>query len=293
MNITISLVGTSIDVTRTQRKGLASLAVINHNLLGKLYVYFSKRKSTHLECTEPEEVDFLKEINPRILHIKTPFSTNKLKTLGLEPGMFVILGGTGSGKSTLVQELMNENQGEKKLVIHAEPLSHPAIDPQYDKDPVYTSAAEYLLAEFAKFLFSDEDILFIDSFREFNYMSGGGTGKGGTNMGLFAELTKLSNLAAQFGKHVIGVHNPLAVDPEIERFLLSNMESSMPGVIHLPEVGKAKVVMRGVLYPTREAHETTIRVDTGRSAPSHLVLELGNDKTLPFSYATFNTSRLK
>lgn len=116
----------------------------------------------------------------------------------------------------------------------------------------------------ADFLLSDRKVCVVDSLRSFIYdNSVGGTAAGGMDAYLPIQLTALSNVASQFGKHIIVTINPMmpaATEEERGKFydLQKRIESSVPTVMTSTASRTLVITMRGPSSPSSQNVSYTV-----------------------------------
>lgn len=168
-------------------------------------------------------------------------------------GMGVFVGLSGMGKTLLMSyshEALTQNKVKSKMIRFCEPELFPegmtsqeihvgeqGIPPILD--------ANVLLDVVADALVGPSKTIFIDSFREVVYAGGGGaTGKGGINMGIFAQLTKWSVLASMLNKSLNVAFNPLTTDVDAIALLKEAMTGSVMTVYYLSDLGQVRMQSR-------------------------------------------------
>lgn len=150
-------------------------------------------------------------------------------------GVHVIAGGSKSGKTTLLNRMMDEvdmiHNATMPRIIYLEPAFNSIMSPSQ----LYDTLAGYLLHP-------EHMVIAIDSLRAFVYTAASGaTGKGGVNMAIFSHLTALDNVARALGKAVIITLNYLLDDDSLQatlnNALIGSVTSAMltkdPGVFEL------------------------------------------------------------
>jgi energy-coupling factor transporter ATP-binding protein EcfA2 len=142
-------------------------------------------------------------------------------------GLMVIMGQTGSGKTTLLEKgiLPGLLDTQPQYYKFFEELDLPSMDG--DAAECLLSAEEFMIR---MHLFLDDDnsnVLAIDSLRWFVYSGRGATGSGGTNMSMYADLTRLDQWAHERNKLIIVLINPLAVKDDVYANLADNIRSGV------------------------------------------------------------------
>jgi hypothetical protein len=207
-------------------------------------------------------VDRLQERRQSRFVIPLPTRTND--ELVVAGGVIAIIGGTAAGKTVLL------NQGILPSFQHTEHYT-------YMEDPIYArtllvGTPHSLLAHIAHYVAiaamgGQVPVIAADSFREFMYLAGEGTGEGGLNMNIPVQITALSNLLEQVGILMFATINPL-LDSESrqDQFLrlVRNFEASATGtlMVQLNTQSNERVLSwstRGRLNPTRPVGSGIVR----------------------------------
>lgn len=179
----------------------------------------------------------------------------------LDSGITAVLAQTQWGKTTftsrdLVPSLAASIPDE---MIDYISFLEPIEDLSFDEAPVqvhWIANHSELFRTLVDFLLSSRRVCVIDSLRSFIYDSSvGGTAAGGMDAYLPIQLTALSNLAAQLGKHVIVTINPMmpaGTDEERGKFidLQKRIESSVPTVMTSNASRSLAITMRGPSSPS-------------------------------------------
>lgn len=143
--------------------------------------------------------------------------------LHLAPGAGVILGKPGAGKTLFSNALRARNERVRVLRFR-EPESDSLLSEQ---------EAVAVLRTFLEG--SDADVLFVDSLRTTFYSTGGATGRGGVNMGIFSLLTAYDIIARQCGKVILFALNPMTTDDAAIEFYLEACRGSVTHTFDAPE----------------------------------------------------------
>lgn len=154
------------------------------------------------------------------------YAVNLVKgQFNLYPGLGVIYGASGAGKTQLLNfvfKTLKDNKIKARKIMFNEP------DLLVSERSAAIVSEDQLLHEVAKFLISDDEILFIDSIRTFIYsVAGGATGKGGVDMTMYTRLTELSILAQLLGKSINVVFNPISADDAV----VQNIKEAVKGSV--------------------------------------------------------------
>lgn len=159
--------------------------------------------------------------------VEYPMSFGDL-VLPCAPGVVVVFGGTGSGKTTILDKAIAKGLGDSsvdyKRILH---LEDGAVD------QVMSATDETLFYQILTFLHNqDERIILIDSISEwFTRSDGGNTGKGGVNTRIAFDLRVLNYAALQTGKVIIVALNPGARDAEVKASLIDDLAASVRLVV--------------------------------------------------------------
>jgi len=173
----------------------------------------------------------------------------KGSTLKLPPGVTMIIGRSGSGKTALALSRMNALNDNTIYARFGEPL-----DRRFALELATVGADEGLflhqheakLAEqIARFLFADDlSVMIIDSLRYLVYAGGGATGKGGVNMSLFADISFLDVVAARRGKSLVIIINPLTDDDAAYKNIVEAAVGSVAALIDVESPNRIKYTSR-------------------------------------------------
>lgn len=166
-------------------------------------------------------------------------NTIKLTTrqqIELPPGVTIILGRSGSGKTKLAMGHMTALNDQVIYARHGEPLDKYFVA-QLAGNPAEAGISLLpfevdVAAMIGRFLFQDgSDVLIIDSLRHLVYAGGGATGKGGVNMTLFSNLSYLDVVVNLRGKSLIVVINPLTDDDAAYKSIVEAAAGSVSALI--------------------------------------------------------------
>jgi len=124
------------------------------------------------------------------------------ETLKLSSGAGVVLGQANAGKTLLSNTLAARNSDRVLTLRYREP------------EPDSLLYESQLVQQLAIALAGPTPVIFIDSLRTVFYSSGGATGKGGVNMGIFELLTAYDLLAKIYGKVLLFALNPMSTDKD-------------------------------------------------------------------------------
>nr|QYF49785.1 MAG: hypothetical protein 2 [Jiangsu sediment cysto-like virus 9] len=144
------------------------------------------------------------------------------------PGLFVVMGDTGSGKTTHVVGSLRPHV----MIRYSEPLESVDYNVGYDgyvfsaSDLGETVGTALLLA-----LFGTK--VAIDGLRPLIYSGGGGAAKGGMSANLFDSLTSINNVFAVLATNVVATMNPMLPDPDEAHRLQVRVAASVAGSTHM------------------------------------------------------------
>lgn len=147
------------------------------------------------------------------------FETGR-KQLTLSPGAGCVLGRPGSGKTLFADTLSRRNPGRAATIRFREPEVDSLL---YERT---------LVRELWALLNSAAELIFVDSLRTTFYVSGGATGKGGVNMGIFPLLTAFDILAKHHGKVLLFALNPMTTDDDAITFYLEAAKGSVSHTLY-------------------------------------------------------------
>lgn len=150
-------------------------------------------------------------------------SRNSGKKFTLTPGAACLLGRPYSGKSLFSNTLKKRNPDGVVLIRYREP--------EWDSIMLERDLIKRLNAA----LLSSATLIIVDSLRTTFYASGGTTGKGGVNMGIFALLTAYDLIAKFHGKVIMFTLNPMTNDEEAIQFYLEAAKGSVAHTLYATE----------------------------------------------------------
>nr|QYF49769.1 MAG: hypothetical protein 2 [Guangxi cysto-like virus 5] len=157
---------------------------------------------------------------------------------GHMPGLHVIAGGWGSGKTEFVMEVLKPDV----VIRYGEPAEY-----HDNSENVFTysaSSADAVVA-LSLLLGSSNLTIAIDSLREFVFGLTGAAGSGGVSMSLYSLVTTLSNLYARAGICVAGVLNPMMAEDKAT-LVYNALTSSASGVSVIANGRETFTSYRGV-----------------------------------------------
>lgn len=180
--------------------------------------------------------------------------------LQLPPGVTIIIGRSGSGKTKLALERMTALNENVLYARHGEPLDHRFVqalmnDPA--KSGIMLLPFEVDVANaIAGFLFQEgSDVMIVDSLRYLFYAGGGATGKGGVNMTLFADISYLDVVANQRGKSLVVIINPLTDDDASYKSIIEAAKGSVSALIDVTSTTNIRYTSR---YEERDFRSITL-----------------------------------
>lgn len=169
--------------------------------------------------------------------------------LQLPPGVTIIIGRSGSGKTKLALERMTALNENVIYARHGEPLDQRFVKSlmnEPEKSGIMLLPFEVDVANaIAGFLFQDgSDVMIVDSLRYLFYAGGGATGKGGVNMTLFADISYLDVVANQRGKSLVVIINPLTDDDASYKSIIEAAKGSVSALIDVTSVTNIRYTSR-------------------------------------------------
>lgn len=207
--------------------------------LGRVYEFTlsdDEKKAALVGKPAISEVSYLSEKHQLLVDVTNEAKLSPRHTLQLPPGITILIGKSGAGKTKLALDRINRLNARTSYVRFGEPLDKYFVR-MLDIEPA-ESRVELLqfevdvAARMASFLFNDtEDVLIVDSLRYLFFASGGATGKGGVNMTLFTDLSFLDNVANLRGKSLVLVINPLTDDDQAYKTILEVATGSVSALI--------------------------------------------------------------
>lgn len=185
---------------------------------------------------------------PRLKSFK--LARNGSRQIELPIGVTLLLGRSGSGKTRLAFEhVFCSNKDDIGSVVYIK-----AFEPGNEMSMIAAGGTSIripsleidLALDMMQFLTSPtSSLLIIDSLRYLFYSSsGGGTGKGGVNMGLFMTLTHLDKIATDAGKHIVVVVNPLSDDEAAFSAYVEAGLGAVSGMIVMQDYQTAEISTR-------------------------------------------------
>jgi len=189
------------------------------------------------------------EVQGKVEPIEVQLGRGKADTIKLYPGVTVIMGKAGSGKTLTAYDRIFRSLIAKygKAFAHYTKIFEPGESERFDagstSEPVFE--AEFA-ATLAHHLLSDTTRVYIvDSFRYLFYGSGSGaTGKGGVNMSLFMDLTHLDTVARKLGKTLVILVNPMTDDDTAFDFYVEAAVGAVSSVLIMKAYNEARFSSR-------------------------------------------------
>lgn len=195
----------------------------------------------------------------------TQVSLGGRATVGLPPGVTIIIGRSGAGKTKLALErLVSLNKGVT-YARFGEPLDHrfsKALQAQGGNGPLSLLTFEVDLAtQIANHLLSEDSrVMVVDSLRYLFYAGGGATGKGGVNMTLFADISHTDVAVSQCGKSLVVIINPLTDDDASYKSIIEAAKGSVSALIDVKSPTSIRYTSR---YEEREWRDITLSDSVG------------------------------
>lgn len=157
------------------------------------------------------------------------------ETIGIYPGVTLIMGASSTGKTYLSKLLTVEADKAVKQSNSSATVQRVAyVEPE---DGAITQSSVLADVVVAAMLSETNRMLAIDSFREFAFVGGSNTGKGGVNMSLFTELTRLDLHCRELGFSLLVTLNILQDDDATMRYYDNAAIGSVTSVIRTVEPG--------------------------------------------------------
>lgn len=175
----------------------------------------------------------------------------------LPPGLHVVMGSTGAGKSSLIKFFDSATDGRLKRINVLEPFD--LLEELEDVSSIALDLSEAMAMAGAEAL--SGQIPMIDSFRALVHTSAGGNaGKSGVNMAIFPDLTRFNNLLALQGITMLAAINPLSEREQYDEFK-KNVESSVVGLFEVTRVDFTSQVIAftHAIRPRRQPMRYTTR----------------------------------
>lgn len=143
------------------------------------------------------------------------------------PGLHMIVGGTGSGKSTHIFAELGVDLVVRLIEPHPEHLFV-----EYPDVAVYLASSMMEAIVVAAIAASAGQRVALDGLRSLVFNSTGGTLKGGISAPLFDDVTQLNNLLSAIGISVIGTLNPL-IETSAEADLVRKLAASCSTILYI------------------------------------------------------------
>lgn len=226
----------------------------------------------------PEEPKVAKA---RSKQISLPFAASGLNgPVMLPPGLTVVTGSTGSGKSTFVRVLREAMAGVvdvRRLLV---------VEPHDDGDeivnvPSYTNADSALVAavigEYAQQRSAKKrglPVLYVlDSLRAPLFETSGSAGSKGISMPFFAQLTRVSNCLAKAGISILATVNPMDDDPAYVSSFNRKLSASLPALIQINSGGSSRRGFSGSLElrPDRSPRQFSFMLPGAKPEPVQVI----------------------
>lgn len=159
------------------------------------------------------------------------------KSVIKSPGCYILYGGSGTGKSTILA-ILRDGFDFFQSVGEPEPLSSDVRNVLREIYAVCLS--RILFAASGKEVKSSPLRICVDSWRELVYAAGGNALSGGISSGLLNALTNLSRLCETAGVTLVGSLNPMDITNNADRELglLDAIKGATSGVIFNLRLGK-------------------------------------------------------
>lgn len=223
--------------------------------------------ATLISAKALSDVSYLSEEHQLLTDQPTELKLSPRHSIELPPGVTMIIGKSGSGKTKLALERMTALNKNVSYVRYGEPLDRRFVQQLTQaKDMSRVDLLSFevdVAAEIADFLFNEnKDVLIIDSLRYLFYAGGGATGKGGVNMTLFADISFLDNVANLRGKSLVVIINPLTDDDASYRSIVEAAKGSVSALIDVQSTTSIRFTSR---YEERDFRSITLPEGNGVS----------------------------
>lgn len=233
------------------------------------------KRDAELKIFDPETIGHETLFGEEALDWQLALDLGKSKKLMLKPGVGVVLGKSGTGKTLLTRYVLEAlNQKDVAYISFREPT----------EGSIVREATAYLAM-----LNALEPVIVFDSIRSILFASDtkGATGKGGIHMGIFQILTVWDLMARALGKHVIFVFNPLSNDEEALELYKEALIGSVSMVITTSEPGSFDVSSR--FSKTRDFKKLTYELPSSGQAMQQAQNDLASKQRI----ATVNDDRTR
>lgn len=252
--------------------------------LGRVFEFDVNGSTATLSSSKTvADVSYLSEKHQFLTDVPTTLKLSPKHSIELPPGVTMIIGKSGSGKTKLALERMTALNPTVSYVRYGEPLDRRFVQ-QLTKTKELSrvdllSFEVDVAAEIADFLFhEDKDALIIDSLRYLFYAGGGATGKGGVNMTLFADISFLDNVANLRGKSLVVIINPLTDDDASYRSIVEAAKGSVSALIDVQSTTSIRFTSR---YEERDFRTISLPEGSGLSdAKQELVAKSATSASL-------------
>lgn len=258
--------------------------------LGKVYPFDVSDGSAVLSnIAVVPDVSYLSPALIQSHNMTNTVALTKRQSIDLPPGITIIMGKSGSGKTKLAMAHMTAMNDSVAYIRYGEPLDKRFVEALLKSDASGKEGSGMYLLPFevnvasaiANFLLDEEtDVLIVDSLRSLFYGSGGSTGKGGVNMSLFANISFLDVVVSQRGKSLVLVINPLTDDQSAYDFFIEVAKGSVSALIDVRSPTSIRYTSR---YSDRDVVSIqlpdSVEVDQKQqvlSAPSAVKANLGS-----------------
>lgn len=174
------------------------------------------------------------------------------------PGCYILYGGSGSGKSTIL-DILHDGFDFFQSVGEPEPLSSDVRNVLREIYAVCLS--RILFAASGKERKTSPVRICVDSWRELVYAAGGNALSGGISSGLLNALTNLSRLCETAGVTLVGSLNPMDITNNTDRELglLDAIKGATSGVIFNLRLGKDRSFT--AKFNSRHSNRIDLEVD--------------------------------
>lgn len=229
-------------------------------------------------------------------------------SLVLQPGLTIVTGTTGKGKTTFVTEVQKRftaMSGECYLIKIDEPVEGSTTDhrllqttmlnnsdfystnnvaqpssPGQSAETLVTDIDEALALATAAGAFTNNSMMIIDSLRGVLFETSGPAGSKGIVMPFFSKLTRISNALAAAGVSVIATVNPMDDDVDFVRAFNMKLSASVAAYIEVTGIAEDDLSIRISERPDRTPVNRVVQLTTSRSAKAAVNAPL-NPESVP------------
>lgn len=270
---------------RMLTKSIPELAI----KLGRVYEFDVGAEGPTLSSAKVgADTSYLATDKSMLVDVSNEVKLSPKHKLELPPGVTIIIGRSGSGKTKLALERLTALNDGVIYARHGEPLDKRFVrllmgTPEQDGVMLLSFEVDVANA-IAGFLFQDgSDVMIIDSLRYLFYAGGGATGKGGVNMTLFSDISYLDVVANQRGKSLVVIINPLTDDDASYKSIIEAAKGSVSALIDVVSTTAIRYTSR---YEEREFRSIALPELSNSSSNTKQVLNAESARTNSLSTYT-------